>query len=177
MRYRRTQTAGASYFFTVNLANRQSDLLVLRQIAVLREVTRIVKQAHPFVIEAMVVLPEHLHTIWKLPENDADYPMRWSLIKSSFSRRLEKTEFIRASRISKRERGIWQRRYWEHQIRDECDFERHVDYIHYNPVKHGYVKRPGDWPFSTFHRYVQTGVLPEYWTDDLTVEDIICGER
>jgi putative transposase len=111
----------------------------------------------------MVVLPEHLHAIWKLPEGDADYPMRWSLLKSGFSRGLEKTELIRASRLNKRERGIWQRRYWEHQIRDEWDFEKHADYIHYNPVKHGYVKRPVDWPFSTFHRYVQTGVLPEHW--------------
>ena len=100
MRYRRAQTAGASYFFTVNLANRQSDLLV-REIAALRGIIRIVKRAHPFDIEAMVVLPEHLHAIWKLPEGDADYPMHWSLIKSGFSRGLEKTEFIRASRVSK----------------------------------------------------------------------------
>ena len=176
MRYRRAQTAGASYFFTVNLADRKSDLLV-RHISTLREVTRIVKHAHPFVIEAMIVLPEHLHAIWKLPEGDADYPMRWSLIKSSFSRGLEKTESIRASRLNKRERGIWQRRYWEHQIRDECDFERHVDYIHYNPVKHGYVKRPIDWPFSTLHRYVQANVLPEHWGSDLAIEDVSCGER
>jgi putative transposase len=112
-----------------------------------------------------------------LPEGDADYPMRWSLIKSGFSRRLEKTESIRASRISKRERGIWQRRYWEHQIKDEYDFEKHADYIHYNPVKHGYVKRQIDWPFSTLHRYVQTGVLPENWANDLAVEGIACGER
>jgi putative transposase len=176
MRYRRAQTAGASYFFTVNLANRRSDLLV-REIEALREAIRIVKHAHPFVIEAMVVLPEHLHAIWKLPEGDADYPMRWSLIKSGFSRGLDKTEFIRASRFKKRERGIWQRRYWEHQIKDEWDFEKHADYIHYNPVKHDYVKRPADWPFSTFHRYVQTGVLPEHWGSVLAVEDVSCGER
>jgi putative transposase len=176
MRYRRAKTVGASYFFTVNLANRRSDLLV-REIEALREAIRIVKHAHPFVIEAMVVLPEHLHAIWKLPEGDADYPMRWSLIKSGFSRRLEKTESIRASRLNKRERGVWQRRYWEHQIRDEWDFEKHVDYIHYNPVKHGYVKRPVDWPFSSLHRYVQSGVLPEHWGSDLGIEDITCGER
>ncbi len=176
MRYRRAKTAGASYFFTVNIADRRSDLLV-QHIDELREVTQIVKLAHPFVIEAMVILPEHLHAIWKLPEGDADYPMRWLLIKSGFSRRLEKTESIRASRISKRERGIWQRRYWEHQIRDECDFERHVDYIHYNPVKHGYVKRPIDWPFSTLHRYVQGGGLPEHWANDLALEGFTCGKR
>ena len=93
------------------------------------------------------------------PEGDTDFPMRWPLIKPSFSRRLEKTELIRDSRVKKRERGIWQRCYWEHQIKDHCDFERHVDYIHYNPVKHGMVKQPIDWPFSTLHRFVQTGDL------------------
>ena len=176
MRYRRANIKGATYFFTVNLAERQNDLLV-RHIAILREVTRAVKSAHPFDIEAMVVLPEHLHAIWRLPEGDADFPMRWSLIKSGFSRRLEKTELIRDSRVKKRERGIWQRRYWEHQIKDHCDFERHVDYIHYNPVKHGIVKQPIDWPFSTLHRFVQKGVLPENWAYNLAFEDIACGER
>jgi putative transposase len=87
-----------------------------------------------------------------------------------------KSGFIRASRISKLERGIWQQRYWEHQIRDECDFEKHVNYIHYNPVKHGYVKRPIDWHFSS-HRYVQAGVLPEHWASELALEDVDCGER
>ena len=105
MRYRRANIKGATYFFTVNLAERQNDLLV-RHIAILREVTRAVKSAHPFDIEAMVVLPEHLHAIWQLPEGDADFPMRWSLIKSGFSRRLGKTELIRDSRVKKRKHGI-----------------------------------------------------------------------
>ncbi|WKJ89813.1 transposase [Methylomonas montana] len=176
MRYRRSKATGASYFFTVNLANRQSDCLV-RHIETLREITRTVKNSHPFAIEAMVVLPDHIHAIWRLPENDADYPVRWSLIKAGFSRQLEKAEFIRPSRQSKRERGIWQRRYWEHQIKDDLDFERHVDYIHYNPVKHGYAKQPIDWPFSSVHRYVRTGVLSAHWGADLILEEIICGER
>ncbi len=101
---------------------------------------------------------------------------RWGLIKAGFSRRIEKTERIRASRQAKRERGLWQRRYWEHQIRDENDFERHVDYIHYNPVMHGYVSRPIDWPFSTFHGYVQRGRLPANWANGIT-EVATGGER
>jgi len=117
-----------------------------------------VKDAHPFAILAMVVLPDHLHAIWRLPPDDVDYPLRWSLIKAGFSRRLAKVEHICASRQTKRERGIWQRRYWEHQIRDEIDFARHVDYIHFNPVKHGCVTRSVDWPHSTLHGYIERGM-------------------
>ena len=134
MRYRRANIEGGTYFFTVNLADRNSDMLI-HQIDDLRTVMTKVKQAHPFKVLAMVVLPEHLHAIWRLPQGDADYPLRWSLIKSGFSRRQEKGERIHASRKAKRERGIWQRRYWEHQIHDELDLTRHVDYIHFNPVK------------------------------------------
>jgi putative transposase len=124
----------------------------------------------------MVVLPEHLHAIWRLPAGDADYPLRWSLIKSSFSRQIKKTEHIRESRISKRERGIWQRRYWEHQIKDDYDFEKHIGYIHYNPVKHGYANRAIDWPYSTLHGYMQKGILPENWGSGFILEDFGCGE-
>ncbi len=174
LRYRRADVAGGTYFFTVNLADRKVDLLT-RHLDDLREVINKVKQAHPFVIEAMVVLPEHLHAIWRLPHDDVDFPMRWSLIKAGFSRRMDKTEPIRASRQAKRERGIWQRRYWEHIIRDENDFERHVDYIHYNPVKHGHVQRVIDWPFSTFHHYVERGFLPSDWGDGEV--DILTGSE
>ena len=176
MHYRRAKTPGATYFFTVNLADRSSDLLVQR-INLLRSIINKVKHAHPFVIEAMVVLPEHCHAVWRLPENDADYPRRWSLIKTGFSRQIEKSEWISPSRIYKRERGIWQRRYWEHQIKDDDDFEKHVDYIHFNPVKHNYVNRPVDWPYSTFHRYVEQGILPENWAADASVADFGYGER
>jgi len=153
MRYRRAKTAGGYYFFTVNLADRNADMLV-EHIAALRAAILRVKQTHPFSIVAMVVLPEHLHAIWRLPHGDADYPMRWSLIKSGFSRQMARVERIRPSRQTRRERGIWQRRYWEHQIRDEGDLARHVDYIHYNPVKHGYVQSPHDWPYGSFRRAV-----------------------
>ena len=111
----------------------------------------------------MVVLPDHLHAIWTLPWDDADFPLRWRLIKTWFSRNLPLGEHRRASRVDKGERGIWQRRYWEHLIRDEIDFARHVDYIHWNPVKHGFVARAKDWPYSTFHRFVRDGVLTEDW--------------
>lgn len=136
MEYRRARMAGGTFFFTVNLANRNADTLV-RYYDEFRSVVHTVKQAHPFSIVAMVVLPDHLHTIWRLPEGDADYPTRWSLIKAGFSRRIPAEERVRPARQAKRERGIWQRRYWEHQIRDDLDLARHVDYIPYNPVKHG----------------------------------------
>jgi putative transposase len=176
MRYRRANTEGETYFFTVNLADRLSDLLV-RHIEDLSAVTQSVKQVHPFSTVAMVVLPEHLHALWRLPSGDADYPLRWSQIKAGFSRQIPKDEHIRVSRQAKRERGMWQRRYWEHQIRDEDDLARHVDYIHHNPVKHGLVRRPVDWPHSTLHGYIERGMLMQEWgmsADDKVFE---CGER
>lgn len=173
MRYRRADTPNATYFFTVNLAERQQRLLV-EHIDLLRSVMRTVKQRHPFHIEAMVVLPDHLHALWRLPEGDADFAMRWSLLKSGFSRGLAKTERISASRAAKRERGIWQRRYWEHQIRDDADFMRHVDYIHYNPVKHGHATSAAEWPYSSIHAYIRKGLLTATWGTDT---DGIYGER
>ena len=109
------------------------------------------------------MLPDHLHTVWRLPEDDADFGVRWSLIKRAFSRGLPAAERS-ASKIAKREKGIWQRRFWEHQIRDEIDLQRHVDYIHFNPVKHGHAKRVVDWPHSSFHTYVERKILPWDWT-------------
>jgi putative transposase len=162
MRYRRADAAGGTYFFTVNLADRQSDLLV-RQWNDLREVIFEVRQAHPFSIIAMVVLPDHLHAIWRLPEEDADFPLRWSLIKSGFSRRQAAGERIRPSRKAKRERGIWQPRYWEHQIRDDADLERHVDSIHFNPVKHNSVAHAADWLYSTLRRDIERGRVGPDW--------------
>jgi putative transposase len=176
MKYRRAQTDGGTYFFTVNLANRDADTLV-KHIADFKAVFHWVKYSHPFSVTAMVVLPEHLHAIWRLPPGDADYPMRWSLIKSGFSRRIEKREQIRTSRQKKRERGIWQRRYWEHQIRDEDDLARHADYIHYNPVRHGWVARAEDWPHSTFYEYVKRGMLSPDWGCRVDESESDYGER
>ncbi len=160
--YRRAWSPGATWFFTVVLANRQSRLLI-NGIEELRTAFRYVQYSHPFKTIAMVVLPEHLHVIWTLPPDDTDYAMRWRLLKTEFSRRIPKGEPRRPSQINKGERGIWQRRYWEHLVRNEDDLQRHVDYIHFNPVKHGHVQRVQDWPYSTFHRYVEKGWLPLDW--------------
>ena len=176
MHYRRANSEGATYFFTVNLADRKSDTLV-RHVDDLRSVTNQVKQAHSFSIVAMVVMPEHLHAIWRLPPGDADYPMRWSLIKSGFSRLLPHGEKVHASRAAKRERGIWQRRYWEHQIRDDADLEQHINYIHYNPVKHGWVRRAADWPHSTLHSYIERGIVTRDWAADGNENAEAYGER
>ena len=157
--YLRYRIDGGTYFFTVNLAERNRTLLTER-IDNLREAFRVVKEAHPFKIDAMVILPDHLHTIWTLPDGDHDFSQRWRQIKSAFSKEIAKEERISRSCLRKQERGIWQRRFWEHAIRDEEDFRRHVDYIHFNPVKHGYVQKVADWPYSSFHRYVRLGILP-----------------
>ncbi len=174
--YRRNFVAGGSYFFTVNLAERRLRFLT-ENIGVLRQAFRYVRRRHPFSIEAIVILPDHLHTIWTLPEGDADFPVRWQLIKAAFSRSLPGGERISASRAAKGERGIWQRRYWEHTLRDERDFARHMDYIHFNPVKHGYVPRVADWPYSSFHRMVRLGIYPEDWAGDTKEDGAEFGER
>ncbi|MDS4030693.1 MAG: transposase [Candidatus Contendobacter sp.] len=171
--YRRHRVSGGTYFFTVNLAERDRRLLT-EHIGALRDAFRRVRAAHPFRIEAVVVLPDHLHTLWTLPAGDHDFSLRWRQLKSAFSRAMETEEHLSASRARKRERGIWQRRFWEHAIRDEEDFSRHVDYIHYNPVKHGHVKSVVEWPYSSFHRHVGWGVYPADWAGagvaDLDVE-------
>lgn len=177
MRYRRADLAGGTYFFTVNLAERQCSLLV-DHVDILRESVRLVKTRYPFRIEAMVILPDHLHALWTLPPGDVDYPTRWMLIKMGFSRNIPKGERINRSRVTKGERGIWQRRYWEHLIRDERDYEKHVDYIHYNPVKHGHVQRAADWPHSSIHRYIAKGTLDAMWGAGIHVADSLdFGER
>jgi putative transposase len=162
MRYRRAEVCGGTYFFTVNLADRKSQLLT-DNVDLLRVCVKRVQARHPFTIDAMVVLPDHLHAMWTLPLDEHDYSMRWGLIKSGFSRQLPKTERINKSRLHKGERGIWQRRFWEHLIRDERDYENHVQYIHSNPVKHGLAERAIDWPHSTVHDYVSKGLLDHEW--------------
>ena len=165
-RYRRVTIAGGTYFFTVALADRSGDLLV-REIDRLRRAYRAAQKDRPFETVAICVLPEHLHALWTLPPGDSDFASRWMLIKSGFSRGLSASALRSNSKIAKREKGIWQRRYWEHTIRDDRDFERHVDYIHYNPVKHGLVSRVADWPHSSFHQFVECGILPADWGGDV----------
>ena len=161
--YRRAHVPGASWFFTVNLAQRRGNDLLVAHIAALRAAFEAVRVRHPFRMEAVVVLPDHLHCIMTLPEGDADFSTRWSLIKGNFSRAIERRESVSASRAGRRERGIWQRRFWEHMLRDQDDFNRHADYIHWNPMKHGWVRRVGDWPHSSFHDYVRRGIYPPDW--------------
>lgn len=162
MRYRRSDVAGGTYFFTVNLQNRNQTTLV-DEIDLLRSVFATTKAKHPFKIDAMVVLAEHLHCIWTLPPDDSDFSMRWRIIKAAFSRGLAKSNFVNEGQVRRREGGIWQRRYWEHLIRDDNDYARHVDYIHFNPVKHGYVNRASDWPYSSIHRYIRSGDVDANW--------------
>ena len=169
MQYRRANVKGGTYFFTVNLAERNKTLLVDHVELLRREFAR-VKQSHPFKIDGIVILPDHTHTIWTLPKNDADFSTRWRLIKSGFSRQLPKEERINKARKSKNERGIWQRRFWEHQIRDEIDLSRHMDYMYFNPVKHGYVRNVIDWPYSSFHRDVENKLYPREWGENLDFE-------
>ena len=174
--YRRSFVPGGAYFFTVNLADRQSPLLV-DNIELLRAAFREVRRQHRFSIDAIVVLPDHIHAIWTLPQGDGNFQVRWRLIKASFSHGMPRGETISASRLRKRERGIWQRRYWEHTLRDEADFARHADYIHFNPVKHGHVGHVRDWPFSSFHRMVRLGVYPAGWAGGPEDHDHGLGER
>ncbi|MGF7243715.1 putative transposase [Pseudomonas oryzihabitans] len=175
MDYRRSRAAGGIFFFTLNLNDRSATLLV-DHIGSLKQAVREVKVRHPFDILAMVVLPDHLHALWRLPDDDGDYPLRWSLIKAGFSRQLPPLETVNLSRRLKRERGVWQRRYWEHRIRDEQDLQRHFDYIHFNPVKHGHAPRAVEWPHSSIHRYVRAGVLPVDWAGQRD-DDWAVGER
>jgi putative transposase len=163
--YRRAKIEGSVFFFTVVLAERPSNLLS-EKIDRFRRIYRTIQQRRPFETIAICVLPDHLHALWALPEGDADFSTRWSLIKSGFSRGLD-PKARSASKVAKREKGIWQRRYWEHAIRDNADLERHVDYIHFNPLKHGHVTRVADWPHSSFHRYVERGLLAADWGGDM----------
>ncbi|NJO15945.1 MAG: transposase [Thioploca sp.] len=164
--YKCIKIEGGCYFFTVVLAHRRGNHLLIQHIDTLRESFKQIQKAHPFTLDAVVILPDHLHGIWQLPAQDDNFSFRWRLIKSHFSRSITTSEYVSESRQRKNERGIWQRRFWEHVIRDEADYLHHVEYIHYNPVKHGYVKRVRDWPYSSFHRWVARGIYPVTWATD-----------
>ncbi|MGC3983030.1 MAG: transposase [Steroidobacteraceae bacterium] len=170
--YLRAWIPGGTYFFTVNLAERQNNSLLVDRIALLRRAFREVNASHPFELGAIVVLPEHLHCLWHLPSGDNRFDQRWRLIKTAFSRSLIVDEPIAPNRQRRGERGIWQRRYWEHVIRDEEDWWRHVEYIHYNPVKHGHVRRVCDWPHSSFHRFVRRGLYPADWAAPKFIQEL-----
>jgi putative transposase len=165
-RYRRANIKGGTCFFTVTLSDRSSDLLV-RHIDLLRAAYAWADKHHPFETIAICILPDHIHAVWSLPPDDANFSARWSMIKGGFSRGVPANADRSASKTAKREKGIWQRRYWEHVIRDDADLARHVDYIHFNPVKHGLVSRVRDWPHSSFIRHVERGLLPADWGGDM----------
>jgi len=161
--YRRNRVPGGCYFFTVNLLERHQNSLLIDEIELLRKVVKQVKDNHPFHIDGWGVLSEHMHFILTLPQGDDDYPRRVRLIKTLFSKGLPKTEQRSFVREGRNERGIWQRRYWEHTIRDDRDYAAHMDYLHYNPVKHGHVAHVKAWPYSSFHKLVGMQIYPENW--------------
>lgn len=177
--YRRARE-GKTYFFTVVTYNRQPFLCSEEHRITLRQTIEEIRLLKPFEIDAWVLLPDHLHCIWTLPEGDADYSKRWGLIKSRFTKKVgwAMPTNQSPSRLKHREGVVWQRRFWEHQIRDEEDFEAHCNYIHYNPVKHGYVSAPGDWHYSTFHKFLKEGAYSEDWGSctPLTLPDDVGGE-
>jgi putative transposase len=175
--YIRNSKAGATYFFTINLHDRQSNLLITH-INELRKAYQKVQQKMPFITDAIVILPDHIHALWTLPDNDTDYPTRIRLFKSYFTRQLLATlkHTNNRSRKRQKETGVWQRRYWEHTILDDMDYNRHMDYIHYNPVKHGHAVSPADWEYSTFHSEVKSGRYDLYWAGGDGAESAF-GER
>ncbi len=166
-RYTRLRESGGTYFFTVVTYKRRPFLTEDLARSCLRHAMDTTAQKLPYTTEAICLLPDHLHCVWSLPEGDSDFSTRWASIKSQFSRLFLSaggTETKQTlSRTTKRERGIWQRRFWEHAIHDDDDLRRHMDYIHYNPVKHGLVQSPAEWPWSTFHRFVSEGIYEPEW--------------
>ena len=176
--FRRSTVAGATYFFTVNAHQCQKVLTKPPFYQALKQSLKAVKERYPFAIEAFVLLPDHLHCIWTLPESDADYSMRWNIIKRGVSQQVRDLIVapVSPSRRKRGELGSWQRRFWEHQIRNERDFEKHVEYIHWNPVKHGYVKHVRNWPYSSFHRFVERGIYPLDWAGGPCMNDGAFGE-
>jgi putative transposase len=177
-RYRRDKLPGTSYFFTVNTYHRQQVLTTPPFYNALKSAIKEVRANFPFDIEAVVLLPDHLNCVWKMPETDADYGVRWSQIKRKVSQQCRDylNQNSSNSKSKRRELVLWQRRFWEPRIRDETDFETHVNYIHYNPVKHGYVANVTDWPYSSFHTYVKNGVLPPHWCSLEEFNDGAFGE-
>jgi putative transposase len=175
VRYRRNFLPGGTYFFAVTLSDRRSTALV-DHVSELRDAFRVARRERPFAVEAIIILPDHLHAIFTLPPDDADFSGRWRRIKGHFSNALIDAG-IELKRNANGDLALWQKRFWEHTIRNENDLARHVDYIHFNPVKHGLVSRVCDWPHSSFHRYVREKILPQDWAGDARESGVDFGER
>ena len=169
--YRRNFVRGGTYFFTVVLQDRTSSYLIDYNDQLLQSIQTVKNKTH-FSEIAFVIMPDHLHTIWKLPENDHDFPGRWRAIKSLFTRTLVKSG-VPLVKNSRGEYLLWQKRYWEHTLSNSEDLQSHIDYIHYNPVKHGYVNDVSDWAHSSFHRYVDKGLLPENWGSGVNIKQSV----
>jgi len=163
--YRRAYVKGGVFFFTVATNERRPLFNEESAVDLLRSSFKRVMAAYPFEVDSMVILPDHLHSIWVLPDDDSDFSVRWRLIKTTFTRSksMNPSRAISDSRLMKKEKGIWQRRFWEHMIRDEADLNRHRDYIHYIPVKHGLAVSPAEWEHSSFHRFAEEGLYPWNW--------------
>ena len=177
--YRRATQKGGQYFFTVVTGKRQPILTLDPVRLALRESIHEVRIHSPFIIDAWVLLPDHMHCIWTLPENDSNYAKRWSIIKRLVSKSITgiiAPPITTTSQKKRKESGLWQRRFWEHVIRDSTDFQRHLDYMHFNPVKHGLVNRVSDWPYSSFHRYVDEGIYPPDWGGSKVIDSGEFGE-
>ena len=172
--YRRNRIPGGTYFFTVTLADRSATILVEHIDQLLASILSI-REVHPFALIALVVLPDHLHAVMRLPEGDDRYSMRWRLIKRDFTVRLRK-QGVEFDERGNGERRLWARRFWESTIHDPKDLARCIDYLHFNPVKHGYVQRVADWPHSSFHAFVARGALPIDWTGGRKLEMELNGE-
>lgn len=174
--YRRARDAGACYFFTLTSHQRLPVLTDAPLRAALRRAIERVRLHRPFVIEGWVLLPDHLHCLWRMPQGDADFGSRWSMIKRLTSQAIALPGTVSLSRSLRRDSRLWQRRFWEHRIHDGDDYQRHMDYLHFNPVKHGLVPRVVDWPWSSFHRLVTEGVYPADWGGDAVVDNGEYGE-
>jgi putative transposase len=165
--YRRAKVHGGTYFFTVVTHGRAPLLADNVALETLGACFRECQERSPFTVDAIVVLPDHLHAIWSLPSGDADYSSRWAWIKKEFTKRRlaagAQERSVSSARHNERRRGVWQPRFWEHVIEDSDDFDRHLDYIHFNPVKHGLVACPHEWQASSFHRWVRAGVYEREW--------------
>jgi putative transposase len=168
--YRRSYCQAGTYFFTVVAYDRRPIFCEPIFRTALRNAIKETQLELPFDIDAWVLLPDHLHCIWTLPSNDDNFSIRWAKIKRNVTKQcscLHSQQLMTPSKYKRKESTLWQRRFWEHQIRSEQDFAHHADYIHYNPVKHGYVKQVADWQYSTFHRYVKQGFYPQNWSCNL----------
>ncbi|TKJ36770.1 MAG: transposase [Planctomycetes bacterium B3_Pla] len=180
--YRRARFCGGYYFFTVVTYKRRKILTGDLARKHLRKAFEKIRSRRYFKTIAFCLLPEHLHCIWQLPPDDGDFSTRWSLVKRDFTMNFLKEggdEFAQStSRLKHRHRGVWQKRFWEHQIRDERDLQNHIDYIHYNPVKHGLAKNVDQWSWSTYHKYVESGRYGKVDLEEMQerIGDVFVGE-